>query len=154
MYIISNKLFLHCLLQKACYLYSHVIFCFNVFGIQKWNIYVNVICTFANRHRSSPVAVRLIKHRPVPGRASFGAQTDIGRCVKRFSKVDELFRYRTVPGRSPLESYYLNFKPISGARPMCVNAGRAPSGHRTVPGRCHFTLNDPTYAVRVPSIFK
>jgi len=27
---------------------------------------------------------------------------------------------------------------------MCENAGRAPSGHRTVLGRCDFTLNDPT----------
>jgi len=27
---------------------------------------------------------------------------------------------------------------------MCENAGRAPSGHRTVPVQCDFTLNDPT----------
>jgi len=27
---------------------------------------------------------------------------------------------------------------------MCENAGRAPSGQRTVPGRYDFTLNDPT----------
>jgi len=27
---------------------------------------------------------------------------------------------------------------------MCANAGRAPSGHRTVPGRCHFTIVDRT----------
>jgi len=48
-------------------------------------------------------------------------------------------------GQAPLESYDKKFKQkSSGARPMCSNAGRAPSGHRTVPGRCHFTLNDPT----------
>ena len=33
------------------------------------------------------VAVRLIKHRPVPGRASSGARTGIGRFVKRFFNV-------------------------------------------------------------------
>jgi len=27
---------------------------------------------------------------------------------------------------------------------MCANAGRAPSGQRRVPGRCHFILNDTT----------
>jgi len=53
--------------------------------------------------------------------------------------------HRTVPGRAPLISYDKKFKQkSSGARPMCSNAGRASSGHHTVPGRCHFTLNDPT----------
>jgi len=40
---------------------------------------------------------------------------------------------------------YTNFKQkSSGARPMCANAVRAPSGHHTVPCRCQFTLIDPT----------
>ena len=44
-----------------------------------------------------------------------------------------------------MKSYDIKFKQkSSGARPMCANAGRAPSGHRTVPGRCHLILNDPT----------
>jgi len=39
-----------------------------------------------NTRRFLPVAVRLIKHRPVPGRALSGAQTGIGRLVKRLLK--------------------------------------------------------------------
>jgi len=47
--------------------------------------------------------------------------------------------------RAPLKSYDINLKQKSScAGPMCANAGRVPSGHRTVPGRCHFILNDPT----------
>ena len=53
-----------------------------------------------------------------------------------------VFPHRTVPGWSPSKSYDLNFKPKSSGS-MCANAGRAPSGHRTVPGRCNFTLSDP-----------
>ena len=34
------------------------------FGLHKWNIYTDSICTSANTRRFSPVAVRLIKHRP------------------------------------------------------------------------------------------
>jgi len=102
-------------------------------------------------HRFLPVAIRLIKHRPVPGRASSGVRTGIGRFVKslKFWRLSDIVRcaagHRTVPGRAPLELYDINFKQkSSGARPMCANAGRAPPGHRTVPGRCHFTLIDPT----------
>jgi len=80
---------------------------------------------------------------------SASAWTGIVRFVKRFSKVHGAFqtsydaRQRTV--RSPVTSYDLNFKlKSSGARLMCANADRAPSGHRTLPGRCHFTLSDPT----------
>jgi len=50
-------------------------------------MYVNAICTSAKTRRFSPVAVRLIKHRPVPGRASSGARTGIGRFVKRCLNV-------------------------------------------------------------------
>jgi len=69
------------------------------------------------------------------------------RLVKRFSKVLGAFQtsYDAPPGtgRSPLKSYDLNFTPkLSSASPMCANAGRAPPGHRTVPGQCYFTLND------------
>jgi len=46
------------------------IFYFCVFGLQKWNIYVDAICTSAKTRRFLSVAVRLIKHRLVPGRAS------------------------------------------------------------------------------------
>jgi len=47
--------------------------------INQWNIYVNAICTSAKTRRFSPVAVLLITHRPVPGPASSGARTGIGR---------------------------------------------------------------------------
>jgi len=99
--------------------------------------------------RKIEVAVLLIKHRPVPGRASSGARTRIGRFVKRFMKVpgacQTSYDARPGTGRAPLESYDIDIKQkSSGARPMCENAGRAPSGHRAVPGRCDFTLSDPT----------
>ena len=58
-----------------------------VLSLQKWFIYVDAIT-----RRFSPVAVRLIKHRRVPGRASSGARTGIGRFVKRFSKVPGAFQ--------------------------------------------------------------
>jgi len=93
-------------------------------------------------------------------KTSAGARTGIVRCpdghrpicLEIFEsswRLSDIVRcpagHRTVPGRAPLESYDINFKQkSSGARPMCVNAGRAPPGHRTVPGRCHFTLIDPT----------
>jgi len=90
---------------------------------------------------------------------SAGARTGIVRCPDEHRSIClEIFEsswrlldsvrcltgHRTVPGRSPLELYDLNFKQkSSGARPMCANADRAPSGHRTAPGRCNFTLSDP-----------
>jgi len=85
----------------------------------------------------SPVAVRLIKHRPVPGWAS----ADLLRDLLMFLA---LVRHRTMSGRALLESYDNFFKQkLSGARPMCANAGRAPAEHR-------FTLNNPTNAVWAP----
>jgi len=81
----------------------------------------------------------------VPGRAS----DDLLRDIWKFTA---LVRHRTMPGRAPygartgtvgIVRYKLKNK-SSGARPMCANAGRAPSGHRTVPGQCHFILIDPT----------
>jgi len=69
------------LLKRNIYIWIYV------FGLGKRNIYVYTICTSAKTRRFSPVAVRLIKHRPVPGRASSGARTGIGRFVKRFFKV-------------------------------------------------------------------
>jgi len=87
-----------------------------VFVLHKWNIYTNSICTSAYTRRFSSVTVRLVKHRPVPGRASADLYRD-------FRKFLALFTHRT----SPLKSYDLSFKPkSSGARPMCANAGRAP----------------------------
>ena len=93
-------------------------------------------------------------------KTSAGARTGVGRFVKRFFNTISACQtsYDVRPGtvrcpvghrpmfyESNLESYDNCFiQKSSGARPMCANAGRAPSGHRTVPGRCHFTLNDPT----------
>ena len=79
--------------------------------------------------RFSPVEVRLIKHRPVTGRASADLLRDIRKSLA-------YVRHRTmpdwVPGRSPLESHDLNFQQkSSGARPMCA-------------GRCHFAIIYPT----------
>jgi len=77
-------------------------------------------------------------NRPGTGRASADLLSD-------YWKFLALVRHRTMPGRAPFKSYDINIKQkSSGARPMCANAGRAPSRHRTVPGRCDFTLNDPT----------
>jgi len=112
----------------------NVFFCIYVFGLQKWNIYVNAICTrtSSNTRRLSSVAVRLIKHRPVPGRAWYDAQMGIDRFVQRFSKVPGAFQTsydaRPVPGRSPLKPYNLNLRPkLSGFRPMYVNTVRCPA---------------------------
>jgi len=99
--------------------------------------------------RCSPVAVRLIKHRPVPGRCPDGHRTICYEIFESFRRLSDIERcpagHRTVPGRALLESYDINLKKkSSGARPMCANADRAPPGHRTVPGQCHFILVDPT----------
>jgi len=57
--------------------------------------------------------------------------------------------HRTVPERSPLKSYDLNFKPqSSGARPMCAKAGRAPYAGVILPS---MTLQ---IAIRAPWNFK
>jgi len=75
---------------------------------------------------------------------SAGARTGIGRFVKRFFEVLGACQ-TSYDTRAPLESYDINYQQkSSGARPLCANAGREPSGHRTVPGQCHFTLIDPT----------
>jgi len=63
---------------------------------------------------SRPVADRLINHWPVPGRASADSLED-------FRKLLTLYRLRTIPGRFKFRTK------SSGARPMCGNAGRAPS---------------------------
>jgi len=107
------------------------------------------ICTSANTRRFSSVAVRLIKHRPVPGRALVDLYRD-------FRKFLAFFTHRTMPGRAPygaltvaLKSYDLNIKPKScGARPMCANAGRAPYADVILPS---MTLQN---AVRAPWNFK
>ena len=75
-------------------------------------MYVDAICISANTCRFSPVAVRLIKHQLVPGRAS----ADL---LKDFRKFLALFKKRTMPGRPPMKSSDLNFKPqLSGAQRM------------------------------------
>jgi len=58
------------------------------------NIYTDLICTSENTLRFSPVAVRLIKHRPVPERASADLYRD-------FRKFLALFTHHTMPGREP-----------------------------------------------------
>ena len=146
----SNSILVHCMLIiLSCS--SEIYFFVFMFMVFRSDISMKMQYVLLQKHVFfSPVAVRLIKHRPVPGRASSGTRTGIGRFVKRFSwRLSDIVRcpagHRTVPGRAPLESYDKYFKQkSSGARPMCANAGRAPSGHRKVPGRCHFTLNDPT----------
>jgi len=91
------------------------IFVFMFFRLKKWNIYVNAIWTSAKPSRFSPVAVWLIKHRPVPGRASADLLSD-------FWKFLALVRHRTMPGRATLESYDINIKQKSSrARPMWLN---------------------------------
>jgi len=94
-------MFISCLIEMY-------IFCI-MFLVLKWNIYVNTICSSAKTFCFSPVAVRLIKHRPVPGWASSFARTSIDRFVKRFS---------IVPG---------DCKTSYDARPGTV---RCPDGHR------------------------
>jgi len=71
----------------------NIYFCIYFYGLWKWKIYVNAIhvCTSAKTRRFSPVAVRLTKHRPVPGRRSSGARTAIVRCPDG---------HRPVPGRA------------------------------------------------------
>jgi len=49
----------------------NIYFCIYDFGLEKWYIYVNAICTSAKTRRFSPVAIRLIKHRPVPDLSRF-----------------------------------------------------------------------------------
>jgi len=103
------------------------------------------MCLSAQTRRFSPVAVRLIKHWPVPRRAS-------AELLRDFFKFLALVRHRTMPGPAPygartitVELYDLNSKQrSSGACLMSAYAVQVPSGHRMVPGRCHFTLNDPT----------
>jgi len=91
--------------------------------------YVNAICTSAKN-------TSLLIGGSSTHKTSAGART----CLEIFEsswRLSDIVRcptgHCTVPGRSPLESCYLNFKQkSSGARPMCANAGRAPSGHRTM----------------------
>jgi len=138
----------------------NIYFCIYVFGLQKWYIYVNAICTSAKTGRFSPVAVRLIKHRPVPGRASSGARTGIGRFVKRCSwRLSDIVRclagHRTVPSRAPFESYD-NF--LYKNRPVPVRCVQTPAGLRPGTARCPADVILPlmtlTNAVRAPWNFK
>ena len=84
---------------------------------------------------------KLIKHRPVPIRASSNARTGIGRFVKRYFKVPGACQtsYDAQPGtvRCNPTIYILNKN-----RPVPVRCVQTPA--RTAPGRCHFTLIDPT----------
>jgi len=81
------------------------------------------------------MAVRLVKPRPVPERAS----ADL---LRYFLNFLVFFIHRTM---SPLKSYNFNFKQKSPVRyNVCAYAGRVQSGHLTVPVRCLFTLNDST----------
>jgi len=57
------------------------------YGRRPASVYENIVRCPAGVVRDQPDTVRLIKHRLVPGQASSGARTDIGRIVKRFFKV-------------------------------------------------------------------
>jgi len=60
----------------------YIYFCIYIFVFKSAiSMFVDAICTSANTRRFSPVALRLINHRPVPGRASSGVRTGIGRFV-------------------------------------------------------------------------
>ena len=61
-----------------------------IFGLQKWNIYVDAICSAANTCCFSLVAVWLISHRPVLRRAS----ADFLRDFQTFLPI---FRHCTMP---------------------------------------------------------
>jgi len=69
-------------------------FCIYSFGLQTWYIYGDTVCTSADTRRFSPVALRLIQHRPVPRRAS----SDM---IRNFWKYLALFRHRMMPGQAP-----------------------------------------------------
>ena len=83
----------------------NIYFCIYVFGLQNWNIYVHVyaICISAYKRCFSSVAVRLIKHRPVPRRFSkVLGFSDIVRFFlppagRRMGDVESWNRRRTVP---------------------------------------------------------
>jgi len=80
---------------------------------------------------------------------SAGARMGIGRFVNIFFNALGACQtsYDVRPGtvRCPV-GHRLNrtIKLLNKNCPMCANADRASSGHRTVPGRCHFSLSNPT----------
>ena len=104
------------LLKRNIYLY-YLFFC-----LWKGNIYVDAMCTSASTRRFSPVAVWLIKHRPVHGGSS-------GDLFRDFRKFLALFRHLTKPRLSPLKSYNR------------ANASQAPSGHHTVTDLLYFYIS-------------
>ena len=117
------------------------IFCIYVFGLKKWYIYVNAICTSAKTRRFSPVAVRLIKHRPVPGRESFSARTGIVRFVKRSFYVLGAWQtsYDVRPGtvRCPVgHRWNRTIKCFYKNRPVPVRCVQTPAGRRPGTVRC------------------
>jgi len=119
----------------------NIYFCIYVFGFQKWYIYVNTICTSAKTRRFSPVAVQLIKHRPVPGRASSGARTGIGRFVKRFVNVLSACQtsYDVRPGtvRCPVgHRWNRTIIFLYKNRPVPVRCVQTPAGRRPGTVRC------------------
>ena len=80
------------------------------------HMYEVAICTTENACRFSTVGGS-IKHRPVPGRASADS-------LKEFYKLAVHSRHSTIPGRfSSNKNDDLKLNELSGASPMCVNAG-------------------------------
>jgi len=108
-----------------------------------WSLEMKYLCKCfsAKTRRFSPVAVRLIKHRPVL-RASFGARTGIGRFVKRFLKVPGACQtsYDARPGTVEIVRYKFFNKTSSDVCKRRPDAVRAPYGA----DQCHSILVDPT----------
>jgi len=89
-----------------------------VFGLHKWNIYTDSICTSANTRRFSPVAVRLIKQSlgfskvPCSFHTSYDARPGIVRCLN---------------GRRWNRTIWIS----NQTRHVPVRCVQTPAGHRT-----------------------
>jgi len=87
----KNSLYHVCLMYVHVWCFFDVVIYYAEINLSK---NLNAICFSARTRRFSPVAVRLIKHRPVPGRASDDLLRDIW-------KFPALVRHRTIPDRAP-----------------------------------------------------
>jgi len=75
----------------------------------------------------SPVAVQLIKHRPVPGRASSGARPGIVRCLTSAGNF-QIYLNKSSDAREIMAIFYVNVYIISRENSCKIfyNASRAP----------------------------
>ena len=114
------------------------------------------VCTSAKTRRFSPVAVRLIKHRPVPGRASAALLRDfcnvLGACQTSYD-----VRPGTV--RCPVgHRWNRTIKSLNKNRPVPVRCVPTPAGRRQGTVRCPTDVILPSMtlpnAVRAPWNFK